>query len=142
MTAALRLLFGRSHSIGSLIVRVGTASVWGHVGVLTDDGTVIEARAWQGVVERPFDEVVAGMSYHHIAPVECPRPEAGIAWARTQIGRPYDWAGVFAIPVRRQWDREDRWFCSEFVEAAIANAGRRRWRHPWRITPGLSYMAV
>lgn len=138
----LTLIYGRSHTLGSLIVRVGTLSVWGHVGVVTPERTVIEAKAWQGVVERPIGEVIAGMSHHELVDVACLEPSAGIAWARSTLGRPYDWAGVLAVPGRRDWHAADRWFCSEHAEQALVMAGRPRFRRVWRVTPGMSYEAA
>lgn len=138
----MQILFGRSYTVGSALIRLGTWSVWGHCGIVTPEGTVIEARWGGGVVERPMAKVLAGMSAHHVLEVACPDDAAGLAWARSTLGARYDWRGVFGLAIRRRWDQDDAWFCSEHVEAALAAAGRRRWRQPWRVTPQHSWMVV
>ena len=44
-------------------------------------------------------------------------------WCHLQIGKKYDWRGIFqyAFPhIRNKSGDLDRWYCSEFVQAAIA----------------------
>lgn len=66
--------------------------------------------------------------------------EDAFQWARTQVGKPYDYSAISGIATDRDWHSEGRWFCSELVAAAFEHAG-----HPllstrpslklWRITP-------
>jgi uncharacterized protein YycO len=97
--------------------------------------TAIEAVAFKGVVEIPFNEILDRASEHVLMHVEVPDPEAALAFARGQLGKSYDYRGVLGIGINREWDSPDKWWCSELVEAAIAAAGRRRFRNPRRITP-------
>ena len=55
-----------------------------------------------------------------------PNAAAGIAWARSQVGKEYDWRGVFGIALApdRNWQDESDWFCFELAAAALAHAGR------------------
>ena len=51
---------------------------------------------------------------------------AAFAFARSQVGKPYDWAGVFGCLAHdRDWQQDDAWFCSELA-AATALAGNTR----------------
>lgn len=40
-----------------------------------------------------------------------------------QIGKPYDYLGVLSFPFRSRWQRQDSWFCSELIAAAVNFAG-------------------
>lgn len=60
-----------------------------------------------------------------------------------QEGKPYDWYAIFGILFYRQWDSEDRWFCSELIAAAFARAGISLVYEPtnW-ITPADLFVSV
>jgi uncharacterized protein YycO len=127
---ALRVIYTRSRSVGSVLIRAGAWwGPWSHCG-LVDGEQVIECLALKGgVVSTPLAEVLARSTAWQVVEVACPRPEWGIDWARGTIGEHYDWAGVLGIPFRaRDWQAPGQWYCSELVEAALARAGAERWR--------------
>lgn len=141
--SVLRLIYSRSRNPGSLLLRTALWSSWSHCGVLTEDGTVIEAAVWHGVIERPLSEHLHGKSQSAIKNVVVPDAAAGVQWARLQIGKPYDWLGVIGLGLRREWERADDWFCSELCERAVLESGRRRFdRQERRITPQDQWMVV
>lgn len=47
------------------------------------------------------------------------------SFAESQLGKKYDWLGVVRFVSRTQLrpDAKEKWFCSEFVTAALAAAG-------------------
>lgn len=60
------LIFTRSGKVGSRLLRLILGSRWSHCGIVTQDGTVIEAQV-KGVIERPLadqsaDVVLADMA--------------------------------------------------------------------------------
>jgi hypothetical protein len=57
--------------------------------------------------------------------------------AETQLGAPYDWAGVLGYGFHRDWEEEGDWFCSEFCPWAIKGVGIHMIRTDdmWRICP-------
>ena len=140
----LRVIFTRSHTPGSMVIRTMTWSSWAHCGIVTPEGTVIEARAFATVGERRVEDLQSHASKWTERLIEVPDPDAGIAWARTQIGKPYDYRGIAAFVGRNEsWQDEDSWFCSELVEAAIAHAGRTRFLlQANRITPQMVWMTT
>lgn len=137
----LPIIYSRERSLGSIAVRAGSWwGQWGHCGLVTPQGTVIEAVAFGGVVESSLHHAQARASKWAIVEVECPDPVAAVAFARQQLGKPYDWGGIFGMVAREPWARDDRWFCSELVEAALAAGGRRRFRvETHRVTPAMSF---
>ena len=68
--------------------------------------------------------------------------DAAIAAARSQIGKPYDWTGLFGFLSGRDWQKVNRWFCSELATWAIAQGGTRLFRleAQSRVTPGDLWM--
>lgn len=134
-------VYSRAHTVGSLLIRAGTASVWSHCGLLTPDDTVIDSTFKTGVREIGFEAWKAQYSYWRALEIcKVPDPQRGIAWARTQIGKPYDWKWLLSFPFRRNWEDEDAWGCSEFLEYILVESRRRRFRSfVHRITPSASY---
>jgi hypothetical protein len=53
------------------------------------------------------------------------------------VGKPYDLTALFGLLMRRDWQEEDRWFCSELVGWAFAQGGSPLFRADalHRITP-------
>jgi uncharacterized protein YycO len=140
----LQLVFSRSHHIGSALIRLGTWSSWGHCGIIHDfwgEARVIDAKARHGVQERLLSDYLSETSEYAFKDVEVPNAAAGIAWAKAQIGKKYDWSGIFSFIGRENWNEDDKWFCSELAEGAILAAGRQRFSHNIeRVTPQLCWM--
>jgi uncharacterized protein YycO len=61
-------------------------------------------------------------------------------WAKTQIGKPYDYSAILGMATNRDWHNESKWFCSEFTAVAAEKVGypvlsTRPSAAPYRITP-------
>jgi uncharacterized protein YycO len=127
---SLKIIYSRQHSLASLFIRISSWwGPWSHCGIVDGD-YVIESRALEGgVVKNTLSHVLEKSSNHQIVEVYCPNPEKGLEWARSTIGKPYDWGGIFAIFFRkRQWQNKDKWYCSEHVEQTLIAAGKFRFR--------------
>jgi uncharacterized protein YycO len=136
----MRVIFSRRNSIGTPFIRFVTWSAWSHCALIDEDTqTVIQAIAFEGVVEEPLAGAIKIATKYEIVDISVPDPAAALAWARSQLGKAYDYLGVLGIGLHREWNAEDKWWCSEFVEAALSAGGRRRFRMPQRITPQDSY---
>lgn len=137
----VQVIFTRSHAIGSLLLRTALWSPWSHCAIV-DGEEVIEAAAFGGVRARPLTDMLADAT--KMAFVTLPGdPQAVIAAARSQIGKPYDWPGVLGFGFRRRWQDDDAWFCSELVAWAFVEAGTPLFRtEAWRITPQDVYKPI
>ena len=140
----LTLLYARSWTVGGALIR---AAQWfgrySHVAILTVDGTVIDSTAFHGVRETFYDEWAKRYSHIKTVRVECPSPDAGITWARSRVGAGYDYRAVANFILRKLGQDKARWHCVEFVETAVAMAGRARFRgDASRITPHQSYTVI
>lgn len=134
MTDHVRIVFTRSHSIGSLFLRTALWSPWSHCAIV-DGEEVIEA-SLHGVQVRKLDDLLAGTSKYAMRTIPTVSKDAVISAARSQLGKPYDWWGVVGLGVRRKWQEDDSWFCSEFVAGAFALAGDPLFTvKTFRITP-------
>lgn len=137
----VQVVFSRNHSPGSLLLRTFLWSPWSHCA-LVDGDMVIEAAAFHGVRERPLSEFFADASKREVIEIKA-NASAVLAAARSQIGKPYDWTGAAGIGMRRNWQDDDAWFCSELVAWAFEAGGRSLFRsQPWRITPRDIYIPL
>lgn len=55
-----------------------------------------------------------------------PDAAAGLAWAQSQVGKPYDFKGAFGLALApgRDWYDDDCWFCYEFAAAVLRYSKR------------------
>jgi uncharacterized protein YycO len=141
----LTILYARNHSLASILLR--NVDRWGsvsHCGLLDADHMhVIEARALQGVVRTQLPDFEARYTRVERLEVELPDAETALAFARAQLGKPYDWRAIFGNLLRTSWHAEDAWHCAELVEAALRAGGRARFRPDgWRISPNQSFTVI
>lgn len=139
----MRVIYCRSRNLGSLLIRRAIWSSWSHEGIVTPEGTVIDARMAYGVCERPIDELLAEVSKWAYREWPVPDERAALAWARAQVGKRYDYLGALGMGLRRDWGDPACLLCSEVVEGALQAGGRHRWaHHVERVTPQLSWMVA
>jgi uncharacterized protein YycO len=139
----MKTIFCRRHTVGSIVLRAALWSSWSHCGIVLPDDTVVEARAFEGVVHRPVADLIAESSKFEYRDIAVPHDAAAYEFALAQVGKRYDRWGVVGLGVRREWEEPDAWFCSELVEAAAVAGGRRRFLHQARrVTPQHSWMVA
>lgn len=148
---SVRLMFSTTNLPFSWLIRTATWSTWSHVA-LVDGDSVIEAAAGYGVRELPLSEATARNSHYEMVDLPARNPEAIIAAARSQLGKPYDWTAIWALGLRRDWQENDAWFCSELVAWAAAAAGEDWFRcsalrrvvpqHLWMLPPAQGLCSI
>lgn len=122
----MRIFLCRSHTFPSYVVRGCTWSPWSHAAIGTGPaiGTVIESKPTMGVQEGWFSDFIWDNDVIEALDLYCKDEDAAIQFARDQIGKPYDFGGVIAIPFhQRDWHDPNRWFCFELVAAAFEAGG-------------------
>ena len=136
------VLYSRRNNLGSLLIRAGAwFGPWSHCSLITPQNTVIEA-VTSGVREVPVLWALDHYPHLEVVTIEVQDPERAYAFARAQLGKPYDWGAIAGFITRRNWQDDQRWECTELVEASLIAAGRVRWRERvYRIHPTLSYNA-
>lgn len=125
----------------SKLIQFQTRSIYSHASLILDDDSILEAMQGRGVVhDRQLTD--CRESVHLFKPVFLPRIHgAALTFARSQVGKPYDYTMVARFVSRQQEKRETqgKWFCSELVYAAFASGGGELFRdtEPWEVSPGL-----
>ncbi|WP_417545689.1 hypothetical protein [Marinobacter sp.] len=127
----ITLQFSTTKGIGSRVIRWATWSPFSHVDLVLGDGRLLGATARYGVTVRDPEPVSALARFQVAAPAEV------LDALNSQIGRPYDWPGIFGWGFRRNWQEQDSWFCSELIAWAFREAGcpLLRFDRSYRITP-------
>jgi len=134
------LLYRGSGFIGRAI-RWQTRSPYSHAAIVVNQW-VYEAREFKGVIKRPLresdlDEAV----WFNVKPFPSEKFSALVQWMESQVGKKYDYLMVLRFISRRQETREStgKWFCSEFVFAALQKIGVLLFNHtePYEVSPGL-----
>lgn len=143
------LVFSSCPTLTSWVIRISTASAWSHVDMLWDDGTLIGSVSDKqggyaaGVQKLNLDERLkyGGADRYRIDRFHVDNENAARDYAESQLGKHYDWGGVFAMPfvfASRDWQLDDRWFCSELVAAcAIAGGSPLQRMQTHRVTPAM-----
>lgn len=127
--------------IGKLI-RWQTRGEYSHASFILPDGLFVEAREFIGVRALPRLQVARGETVD-LFTVHATEAQvvAVAAFAREQLGKPYDYTMVARFVSRRQAARTSsgKWFCSELVFAALQQAGINLLRdtEAWEVSPGL-----
>ena len=142
---AVNVAFCRSPNIPSFLTRLFTGGArWSHCAVADEErGVFIEALMFKGVIETPFATWMLKYPSYEVVKIDCPAPITAMNFARAQVGKGYDYLGAVGVPWRTPWHFENRWYCSELVEAALQHGGRLRWRLTKRgVSPMESWLVL
>lgn len=94
------------------------------------DGMVFDVTALSGVRKMHISEYVKEYRRIDCYEVAVPDETAGRVFAEAQLGKKYDFGAILGIVFQnRNWEKPDRWFCSEYAEATFVAAGKRRVRN-------------
>ena len=121
----------------SAAIRFSTRSWASHAEFIdTDQHITLGARSIGGVKVRPC----AKDRYSRVEQFTAEGILHAYEWARTQIGKPYDFSAIAGIAIDRNWRDETKWFCSELVAASFEHVGlpllsTRPSAAVWRYTP-------
>lgn len=122
MDNTVAVLFSTTTSPFSWLIRLLTWSRWSHVSIVDGD-TIIQANALHGVIRTPLAEAIGTAKRVELVRLPARDPAAVISAAASQIGKPYDWTALLAWLLRRDWQEDDSWFCSELVAWCFTKAG-------------------
>lgn len=118
----MKLLLSTETGVIHWAIRTASFSQWSHVAVINGD-SVIEASLTEGVREIPLQQAIQTANKHAIISIPLTDEAAFIWLVRSQIGKPYDLTAIFGQLVHRNWQTEDRWFCSELPAWAAQVSG-------------------
>ncbi len=131
----MKLILCTHSGFGAWFLRLVMWSRWSHAAIL-DGGTVTDTTFWQGGVKQTqADEFFKHYTTYELRDIAVDEPAAR-AWLLQQVGKGYDVSALLSWVFRRDWQEDDRWFCSELAEAVITKFGTPRFRESVsRVTP-------
>ena len=97
----------------------------GHVAVQIDGEIVDTTLSQRGVKRQPREDFLARYDVVDEVPVVLPNPRVANDWLRRQVGKPYDWTAIAGFVLWRDWQDEDRWYCSELAASWMREGGAR-----------------
>jgi len=137
----VKIHFCKSRDIGGSLIRLFLFSRWNHVAIEIG-GIVFEAVSRGGVRAVPANQFPS--LWAEVKTVEVTAPDSGesLHFLRRQLGKPYDWRALVALPFRADWHRSQKWFCSELVAEAMRQGGRDLNLPSHRVTPRDLFVAL
>ena len=131
----MRVLLCTTDKIGSRIIRAVTWSRWSHAAII--DGAEIMGAVWPRVRVSPLADAMVSHPRWVIIDIPVADEALAIAAARSQVGKPYDLWGVLGLGIKRNWQDDEAWWCSELIPWAAKQAGTDLFRPEAlrRITP-------
>lgn len=138
----------KGRGVISRLIGWQTRSAYTHASLIFDTVwvgkyEVIEAREFKGVItsQGPLAWLPTNVEVFRVEGLTREQESAARAFARAQIGKPYDYTMVARFVSRRQEARKSsgKWFCSELVFAAVQKAGVNLLgkTEPWEVSPAL-----
>jgi uncharacterized protein YycO len=121
------ILFVHTHLIPSAVVRWWTNSMFDHVELCLGDGTSIGSRPSGGVQIRDLslvnNEKHNWSLLRYKGKLSKKQQNEIINFAKKQIGKKYDWWGVFGLALTKDISKNSEWFCSELINTTFAKNG-------------------
>lgn len=112
--------------------------------LIKDGDYYIEAAMLHGVRRTLPAVALKGLTVVKEVEYDVPNAESGLAYLRSQIGKPYDYVGAFglALDPDRDWAKDDKWFCFELAAVGLKNAGREDFSESAGHITGTLLMAI
>ena len=129
----IKIFFANSNTLTSWLIRLFTFSKYSHVGFINKlTNTVLDSDSSNNVVtEYPLNKLYKNCSKVYILPLDI--PNVSYYKALLELGKEYDYHGVIDLPFKRNWQEDDKWFCSELVAYTLLDFITIKNQH--RITP-------
>ena len=132
----MRYIFTRKP--GSLIdsaIRGFDSGGVSHVGIESPlvPGVVVHTTLLRGVHVLPREEFDAGREIVRICDLPLVDEQAALEWLRAQVGKGYDITAIIGMPLLRNWQDENRWYCFELAMASALRGGYELLSRPTEI---------
>lgn len=112
----LIIRFSSNFGLFSWAIRARTWSKYSHVDIVLDHKTYLGAIPSRGVCIHEEEYPLQDFFEVEVTPLQYDKI---LLNAVSQLGKPYDFAGIFGFAIDRDWQEDDKWFCSEFIAASI-----------------------
>lgn len=139
----MKLVLCTHSGIAAWFLRFVMWSKYSHSAIF-DGGVVTDSTFWQGGVKaNSADAFFKKYTVCEFREIAIENERAARYWLMQQEGKPYDWTALLSWVVRRDWSKDDAWFCSELTETLIDKFSTPRFRaEAKRITPAHQAMVL
>jgi uncharacterized protein YycO len=122
---SVKIIFSTQDKFFSDLIRYVTWSSFSHVDMIMEDrkDQIIGATALQGVTEWSLQarkDKATRWAIYEVDTISRDDDENIYRCIRSQLNKPYDFFGILGYFCRRDWQHEEKWFCSELVAWAFA----------------------
>jgi uncharacterized protein YycO len=144
--ADFRIRFIAEKGFVSWAIRQTTFSEFSHVELLSEDGlSWIGAHAGLGVQARTLNYCTPSFERRYSIPVDQEQLNAGMAYARSKIGTPYNYADIAGLLFHRNISTKGRSICSQFVFDTFVVMGIEPLNtllgYDFRVTPDILHLS-
>ena len=137
------IVYGTNNSLVSWLIRAATFGKYSHCAILDEEHWVIHSTFLRGVHRSTLKSFQEAYPTHYFSHIVCPDEAGAMHFLEAQLGKPYDWSALLKLVFQRDWQENDRWFCSELAEAALVAGNSQRFRDSvHRITPHQSWSVL
>ena len=110
------ILLTHSPKIGSWLIRKKTKSEFSHTAIYFPNGRVLEAGFKNGVAFTTLPKFISHHSFVIAIHIDTNRADKLYRAGQAEEGKDYDLTAIFGMPANRDWQEDDQWFCSEYLE--------------------------
>ena len=138
----MKLLFTRERTFTSWLIRFVTWSTYSHVDLIIE-GQVYGAKSFKGVHFASLQDRLKESSSAEIMEIDFNFDEEKInQFVYDNLGKPYDWFGAISLGLKREWQDDKKWFCSELIAVLLKEGGLKIFDDKFygRITPQHLYV--
>ena len=115
----IKLQFSSQPTITSKLIQWRDWSEYSHVDMIMPDGRLFGAMGDGVKLRDPYKT-----SKKIVLEVEVTQQMNDIYLrASLELGKPYDYAGIFGFIFNRNWQESDKWFCSELIAWCFKEEG-------------------
>lgn len=132
----MKLVLCKSNLIGSKLLRFYMWGSWSHSAIYDEEEGLVYDTTWSGGCKvQSAMEFFSKYTDWELRDLDVKDKQEARIWLRAQLGKKYDWSALFGIYFRRNWQEDDKWFCSEHTETFISKFVKPRFRvGNWKIT--------
>jgi hypothetical protein len=123
----MQVVYVTSSSFVDKAIRFFDGGEFSHCAMIFDNWVIQAVRT--NVEQRTLNELLNTCTKNFHIDIQLPDEAAAYAWARTQLGRPYDFWAIAMLAIRDlfgsspHWGPSGRYFCDELVLEACISGG-------------------
>ena len=119
----MEVLFSTTNKLSSLAIRAFEGGSASHCAIAISEDSIIDSTFKYGVSQRTRNDWIKGKILVDSIKLSIPNEENAINFAKSQLGKPYDFTALVGFLFWRSWQDTGSWYCSELVTASLLAGG-------------------